>query len=388
MSTNESARRAVAAILLCVCATVFWSVGHSHAQDPTVVVDETTLLKGDDGTTTLSAELTITGIEGPVVLSTVINGAADSDCIPDAQPIVKPGVAKVVSLKFPAGCNLSGDVVVEFIANALDNDAAATNTVTVKVGDSPSTEPNFAPLGMYVLAAGFAGAVVFLARYVGSDDAWDDQGTDGKKNWLGRTLPGLTSSWKLGDSWASNVTLAAAVFTGVFGTSDVLESILGEDNKSQVAVAVIAAALSAGLVGAAPIVLAVLRRGAANSGVAPSAGQALPINYTTSGVVAASWLVLTANLGVVATLTVALSESDPIADWLLAVTACAASALLTVYVARSLRRTLREGVIPAPDASSQDGTGGPAAEGHAERAGWPMEGHIRLLAPVRTSAMP
>jgi hypothetical protein len=72
-------------------------------------------------------------------------------------------------------------------------------------------------------------------------------------------LKGLEASWSFKDSWASTATVIAAAFAGVFGQSDVLEAIFGDDTAPVFALATVASAVAVGLVAAAPLVLQAAR---------------------------------------------------------------------------------------------------------------------------------
>jgi hypothetical protein len=94
--------------------------------------------------------------------------------------------------------------------------------------------------------------------------------------WWVRTL-NLSTGWSLTDSWASNVTVLGAAFSGVFGSSDVLKAVLGTDTDPVLALATVSAAVSTGIVAAAPLVLAVLRRSSGVTPVALLAGASLTV---------------------------------------------------------------------------------------------------------------
>jgi hypothetical protein len=76
---------------------------------------------------------------------------------------------------------------------------------------------------------------------------------------LHNPLPGLDAKWTFKDSWAANVTLVSAIFTGLFGTSDLLKSTLGEEAPGVLSVITIASAIAVAVVGVAPLLLQALR---------------------------------------------------------------------------------------------------------------------------------
>lgn len=72
-------------------------------------------------------------------------------------------------------------------------------------------------------------------------------------------LYGLSSSWTFSESWASNVTVASTALLAVLASTDVVPVALGDDQaESALAIVLVASAISAGLVGLAPLVLKAL----------------------------------------------------------------------------------------------------------------------------------
>jgi hypothetical protein len=90
------------------------------------------------------------------------------------------------------------------------------------------------------------------------------------KRGLGTPLPGLGGKYDFSKSWASNVTIISGAFAAVFGSSEVVKAILGKEDKSVLAVVVVAAAVAVGLVAAGPLIVLATR-----SGKYPSAGGLL-----------------------------------------------------------------------------------------------------------------
>jgi hypothetical protein len=107
------------------------------------------------------------------------------------------------------------------------------------------------------------------------------------KRWWTRHGLHLGVTWSLKDSWASNLTVVAAAFAGVFGSSDVLKAALGKDTAPVFALTTVSAAIAVGVVSSAPLALSVLRY---RGNVTPRAllvGAAL----TVGGVLGELWVI-------------------------------------------------------------------------------------------------
>lgn len=71
-------------------------------------------------------------------------------------------------------------------------------------------------------------------------------------------VPGLKSDWSLSDSWASNLSLLGTAFAALFGATDVLTAVLGAKPEVAVGRVLIASAIAALLLAAAPMALKAL----------------------------------------------------------------------------------------------------------------------------------
>ena len=65
----------------------------------------------------------------------------------------------------------------------------------------------------------------------------------------------LGGTWSFKDSWVSNVTVAAGLLTGLFGSTEVVNAILGDETDSAVALATVGAAIAVALIASAPLIL-------------------------------------------------------------------------------------------------------------------------------------
>jgi hypothetical protein len=135
------------------------------------------------------------------------------------------------------------------------------------------------------------------------------------------------------------------LFTALLGSGDVLKKILGEGSEHQVTLAVVSAAISAALIGAAPITLKVFKK--------PNEANPDRASIKAAGVVIASWLVLSAAIGQIVVMTVVLHRSEVISPVVLFVVAAMAVLGLGAYTVQTVPLTLTEGnqrPSDAPDA--------------------------------------
>jgi hypothetical protein len=162
---------------------------------------------------------------------------------------------------------------------------------------------------------------------------------------------GLEKSWTWSGSPLASVTAAAAVLTGVLAAADPLREILGEAGDNEVAVLLVASALTVALTGAAPLLLYTFRKepgeigdgsGAKDEPVDTHAGS--HGNFTILGLLVACTAVVAANLGLIGTVVVTLWDSSAINRAVLVVGAIAAAALVVAYTVRAMRHTLKEGI--------------------------------------------
>lgn len=326
-------RAALAAAGLGVVVAAGSSAGAQEAP-PVVVADDVELSTAADGVATFSARVTVTGADGPTVISILVDGS--SACLPLSQPVVSPGVPTAISLKLPETCDLADSASIEFVTypfgSVMPTPSGTTVIAEVEAAD-PS--PPYANLAWgFGLGAAFAVMATVLAWKLGPNARGG--------RWplgLGEGLPGLNGKWTWESSQLTSVTVVAALFTGLLGSTDVLAKILGDEAEGPVAVVVVASALATALVGAAPFILALLRDEPETYGTTDA-----PNNYRASGVLCATALVEIASVGLVLSIAWTLWDSEIPNVWI-AVGAVAAAVLAVVYGARSMRRTLKIGMV-------------------------------------------
>jgi hypothetical protein len=144
-------------------------------------------------------------------------------------------------------------------------------------------------------------------------------------------LPGLGSSWSFKESWASNATVIAAVFTGLFGATEVTKTILGDDSKAVLALVAVAVAASVGLAGIAPMLLQSWRR--------TWSGEVTPL-----GVMLASVVTLTATGGELGLIADVVYDTKTVAPEAVLGTGILGGVLLLFYAVAATLQNLETGI--------------------------------------------
>jgi hypothetical protein len=72
---------------------------------------------------------------------------------------------------------------------------------------------------------------------------------------LNEPLTYLESTWSFSESWASNVTLAAGLLTAVFGSTEVVTALVGENGNASSALATVGAAVAASFIAAGSLII-------------------------------------------------------------------------------------------------------------------------------------
>jgi hypothetical protein len=151
----------------------------------------------------------------------------------------------------------------------------------------------------------------------------------------------LESTWSFKESWASNVTVAAGLLAGLFGSSEVVTA-LGEHAKSSFALATVGAAVAAALVAAGPLIL-----------LSSKTGEDF---LTVKGLLAACAVTLAAGFGEIWVLFRAgerLAVGGHWQDWAGAMAALTAL-LLAWYAVRSIPPVIRTGQTEPPTPPPSD----------------------------------
>jgi hypothetical protein len=172
--------------------------------------------------------------------------------------------------------------------------------VTLTVKDAPATDWT----ALWWFLVGFAALVAVIPPYLTwlafplgnartpSESRWADVrailgklGSRDVVDKLKTELPGISSDWNFKDNWASNVGLAASVFTGVFAAAGPLGELVGPEATSALAVVAVAAAASAAMIGSGPLWLTIFKRRSEDN-------QGYARHNTVAGVLVASFFVL------------------------------------------------------------------------------------------------
>jgi heme/copper-type cytochrome/quinol oxidase subunit 2 len=151
------------------------------------------------------------------------------------------------------------------------------------------------------------------------------------------------SAWKFNDNWATNVTAAGALLTGIFGATTA-KAFLGDDAESLTALATVGAAVTAILVAAAPIVVFATKSYAEYE-------EAPGDFFTVGGVLLGAATVTTAAVGQLGIIAFTATELDiglvaKVAIW---IGFLLGTLLVVVYARRSLKDLFERGTEESPD---------------------------------------
>jgi len=346
MITREKlvVRTAVAVAIVGLLTVTSATVGSAQA-GPTVEVDSgaPTVVHEVDGTYTYSATMTLND-SGRAMGITV--GASDPTCHPNQYPILEPGVATKVKLTFPAACHLDTVDTLAIMVIPFENMAGASTGVVVQPNVTPaSDDPKYGNMlagYAFPLVLSIVFAVLAWWRHKRIVREAKDNKHAVESIAVQQRFPGLDKKWTWSDSPLANVTLAAAVVTGVLGATSPVERILGDEGKNQATVIIVAAALTAALVASAPVILELGRNEIYNE--KRSTVSAALNSYTPLGLLAAATVVLTASLGLVLTSSITLWKDSPVGSWAIFLSDLLVTALVLAFAWRSTQRTLLVGV--------------------------------------------
>lgn len=332
----------------------------ANAAPPVAVSGAPYELANDGSRHTLT--LTITNTTAEEISATLAPKKADDGCkITPGAAEVAAHVAAAVKYTLSPGCDL-GKHSTNLVLTMTTGDAEIAVPVAADSPDDSAAE--FGALWTYLIGAVGAALLLWLTYRKWVNGKWapetppqkkvdEDQPAYDKRllEWTGARRPrqwwsslvSLDSDWSFSDSWGSNIALAGAAFTALLGTGDVLKEILGKGSEQQVTLAVMSAAISAALIGAAPIGLRIFKK-------PNDAGNSDRASNTAAGVVMASGLVLAATIGQIVVMTVVLHDSEVINPIVLGVAMSAAMVAMGAYTVQTVPLTLTEGNQPPDDA--------------------------------------
>jgi hypothetical protein len=322
----------------------------AHAAPATVSFDtlEPALESSDDGGSKLS--LSVTNLTtGPLGLTATPADASDRGCDLAPEPdVLRSARPTDITIEVPGTCRLDNESL-DFVLKVGEGAAAASFPISASPKEDEA-KPNWDALWAFVVAlAVLSVAAIILIR------GWfvDDQ----EPHHLNEALSHLGASYTFKDSWAGNITIAAGLLTGIFGSSSVVKALLGDDAEASIALAIVGAAIAAFFLAAGQIlVLATQTRKPPPTSAAESSDQSSPIPFTITvgGFVAGAVLVLTGAFGELWVVFQSAKDLDlgGWQDWIW-IPAYLSIGLLVVYAIRSTKETLERGTTapPAPPPS-------------------------------------
>jgi hypothetical protein len=312
------ARTLVAMSLMLVFTPVGVAAGDGGGA--VLLTPEVDLKVGDDGAaTTKLSLLDVTTSPIQIEIETT-SGPTGCGAMPTKVGLV-PGQQQDVEITL-SGCQPKPGDAVTLRVTAPDQSWSVQAKVPKKAA------PPWWWLGWsFGVAAVLAGGAI-LAAWL----RWEGGNQTGRS--LRMALPNLKDNYDFSKSWASNATLISGAFAAVFGASDVLKAILGDEDASVVAVVVVAAAVASAFVIAGPFLVAALRSKKENA-------------VTCAGLLGAAFVTITGTgtqLGVLLFTAWHLDIGD--IRWFAVGLGVVGALLLLVYVYRSLTASLTEGEKP------------------------------------------
>jgi hypothetical protein len=300
-------------------AALLGGSGLAEAQPADIVVSSVAPdLTGSEGTTR-TVELELTNLTANELRFTVTPTRQARNCVLTPVPGNLPAAqATAVSVAVSTTCRV-GDTGLNFVI------ATGTTAValTAKVADTNSSPWAWLWTFPAVLLLAGVGALIWRRRAPKA-----------------KTLPYLDSAWSFKDSWASNVTVLGGLFTGVFGSSEVVKALLGEDADSKIALATVGSAVAVAFIAAGPILI-----------LATKSNKM----FTTSGLLAAAAVTLTGAVGELVVVTVTATKLD-LGGWERSAWAFGLFGLLLllVYSYRTIHQTMNEGYTPPKPEEDSD----------------------------------
>jgi hypothetical protein len=292
--------------------------------DYVLVSPEANLTEGDTPTTSY----TLINLTDQSAIVTSTTTEAGPHCKVTPEPEVLPAHQQQQVILTLHDCDLPAGETVGIVLKAGDT----SFPVTAKPQAAP--HPVWGTLQVFMWTP-LVGLVAVLAGFAWFRRSPGPVPDDVSPVWFAAPLPQLGATWSFKDSWASNVTLVSAVFTGLFGTSDLLKSVTGGEAPSAFAVITLASAIGLALIGVAPLVLQTLRNGKSQ--------------VLVGGLLISAAIAVGASGGLV--IAIARSVSSLItgtAQVAVTVGAVIGCALLLAYAATSVRQNLITGLTPPP----------------------------------------
>jgi len=223
----------------------------AHADDVIVTSADDTIELTDDGDGAVSGEITITNASSVRRLIS-FEGAEDiATCAFKVEPaVVQPWrtvTVKVTSESCDVSANAKGSLL---LAGA----TPSAITLKVKPGDSPASIPYWkvaASFGAGSLVSLVAVGVILLGR---PKVKVKDKAPEVRVP-VTTELEEPADDWDFTDSWASTISIGATVFVALFGATDVLTAVFGEEPKDVLNRLLVVSVVAAFAVGAGPLLV-------------------------------------------------------------------------------------------------------------------------------------
>jgi uncharacterized membrane protein len=316
------------------CAFVLVTSAAALAAPAQVTIDKrATELKrsGDDWT----ASVGLTNLTDEEIALEVppLAGVADCDPTLDQEGKLPDSEHRTFVVTVPATCDVDEEKGIGFTVEGTGSGSEAPIGFDVTAGPEPDEDPEWSALRafLYVLIGLTVIAIMVVA------------GKARKR--LGDPLKYLGDSWTFKDSWVSNVTVAGGLLTGIFGSSEIVKALLGEDAEGAVALATVGGAIAVAMIAAGPLILEVTKVRDAGSREA---------YFSLGGLVAASVVTLAAAFGELWVVYRSGShlDLDGFED-LLVIFAVLGGLLLAAYAVMTIPRTIRLGTTKPAETESE-----------------------------------
>lgn len=193
-----------------------------------------------------SAAVSLTNLTNDDIVVTGVPASPRRGCVVTFDNDAKLQPARTTGLKatFSAACGeLKASFPFTIAAGAQEFDVVAAQADTEHLDTGPLV------WFVYALVASLIVCVAVLAWWLSG------QGRDPLL-----ALKSLDQNWSPSDSWLTNATVIGALLSGVFGSEDVVQAILGRELDGEVAAATVGGAISLALIAAAGIVVLACRR--------------------------------------------------------------------------------------------------------------------------------
>lgn len=228
--------------------TTFW-IGSATAQaTPALISVQTpsvTLAVADTGDGT--GTLTTTNLTDKPVTLTIAVKSPPQGCVINPTRDTVPAAQQHDTKLTLTGCNLTAGSGIDLEVTPSGGPAVP---VQGKVDKKPS--PDWSVMSESFAWAIAASAVICLLALILAPER-----PDKKRFWL--ALPGLGNDYDFSKSWATTATLVTSAFAGVFGSTDILKDVLGNDDASLNSIVGVSAAIALGLVAAGPLAVGALK---------------------------------------------------------------------------------------------------------------------------------